>query len=134
MSDIKTKLNEIKNKLEGFIAEVNVNELKESLNSMLKDTQKDFTKLVDKDLGQLKVKFNKEKAILEKKAKKFYDNHKKEIDGLQAKFDKLVKKNAATIEKKVPAAKKAVTKDISKKVSKVTKKIAKKTAKKTTKK
>jgi len=131
MSEIKKKLNEIKNNIETFISEVNVTELKESLNTMVKDAQKDLTKLVDKDLGQLKVKFNKEKLVLEKKAKKFFDNHKKEIDSLQSKFDKLVKTNAKKIEKKVPV--KAATQDIAKKVAKVTKKVAKKAKKKTTK-
>jgi hypothetical protein len=123
------KINEIKKNVESFIADVNVNELKESLNTMVKDAQKDFNKLVDKDLGNLKSKFQKEKAVLEKKAKKFYDNHKKEISALQNKFEKMVKKaekkpaskaapKVATtkkkVNKKVVAAKKA-TKKVSKK-------------------
>jgi hypothetical protein len=124
------KINEIKKNVETFIADVNVNELKESLNTMVKDAQKDFNKLVDKDLGNLKSKFQKEKSVLEKKAKKFYDNHKKEISALQNKFDKLVKK----AEKK-PAAKaaapaaKATKKKVNKKVAavkKATKKVSKK--------
>jgi polysaccharide deacetylase 2 family uncharacterized protein YibQ len=124
------KINEIKKNVETFIADVNVNELKESLNTMVKDAQKDFNKLVDKDLGNLKSKFQKEKSVLEKKAKKFYDNHKKEISALQNKFEKLVKK----AEKK-PAAKaaapaaKATKKKVSKKVAavkKATKKVSKK--------
>ena len=85
------KINEIKKNVETFIADVNVNELKESLNTMVKDAQKDFSNLVDKDLGVLKTKFAKEKGILEKKAKKFYEGHKKEINALQAKFEKMVK-------------------------------------------
>ncbi len=124
------KINEIKKNVETFIADVNVNELKESLNTMVKDAQKDFNKLVDKDLGNLKTKFQKEKSVLEKKAKKFYDNHKKEISALQNKFEKLVKK----AEKK-PAAKaaapaaKATKKKVNKKVvavKKATKKVSKK--------
>jgi hypothetical protein len=124
------KINEIKKNVETFIADVNVNELKESLNTMVKDAQKDFNKLVDKDLGNLKSKFQKEKSVLEKKAKKFYDNHKKEISALQNKFEKLVKK----AEKK-PAAKaaapaaKATKKKVNKKVAavkKATKKVSKK--------
>jgi translation initiation factor IF-2 len=124
------KINEIKKNVETFIADVNVNELKESLNTMVKDAQKDFNKLVDKDLGNLKSKFQKEKSVLEKKAKKFYDNHKKEISALQNKFEKLVKK----AEKK-PAAKaaapaaKATKKKVNKKVvavKKATKKVSKK--------
>ena len=58
------KINEIKKNVETFIADVNVNELKDSLNTMVKDAQKDFNKLVDKDLGNLKSKFQKEKRTL----------------------------------------------------------------------
>jgi hypothetical protein len=123
------KINEIKKNVETFIADVNVNELKDSLNSMVKDAQKDFNKLVDKDLGNLKAKFQKEKSVLEKKAKKFYENHKKEISALQTKFDKMVKKTA-----KKPAAKAAAPiatkKKVNKKVAKIAKKATKKVAKK----
>ena len=123
------KINEIKKNVESFIADVNVNELKESLNTMVKDAQKDFNKLVDKDLGNLKSKFQKEKSVLEKKAKKFYDNHKKEISALQNKFDKLVKKAekkpAAKAAAKVATTKKKVNKKVVA-VKKATKKVSKK--------
>jgi len=127
------KINEIKKNVETFIADVNVNELKESLNTMVKDAQKDFSSLVDKDLGALKTKFAKEKSILEKKAKKFYEGHKKEIDALQAKFEKMVKnagkKPAPKVAKAAPkaAAKKKVA---PKKVVKVVQKISKTSKKK----
>lgn len=128
------KINEIKKNVESFIADVNVNELKESLNAMVKDAQKDFSNLVDKDLGALKKKFTKEKTDLEKKAKKFFENHKKEISALQAKFDKMVK---STGEKSAPKVAKAkvsapTTKKVIKKVAKAA--AAKKPAKKATKK
>jgi hypothetical protein len=123
------KINEIKKNVESFIADVNVNELKESLNTMVKDAQKDFNKLVDKDLGNLKSKFQKEKSVLEKKAKKFYDNHKKEISALQNKFEKLVKKAekkpAAKAAAKVATTKKKVNKKVVA-AKKVTKKVSKK--------
>ena len=96
------KINEIRSNIETFISDVNVNDLKDSLNTMVKEAQKDFSNLVDKDLGTFKTKFAKEKGALEKKAKKFFENHKKEISALQAKFDKYVK--AAS---KKPAAKTA---------------------------
>ena len=130
------KFNEIKNNIETFIADVNVNDLKESLNTMVKDAQKDFSKLVDKDLGNLKTKFQKEKSLLEKKAKKFFDNHQKEISALQAKFDKMLKaagKKGTTSKtsNKVASAPKAIKKKIaSPKVAKVVKKVTKKSSKK----
>lgn len=132
---VLNKINEIKSNIETFIADVNVNDLKDSLNTMVKDAQKDISKLVDKDLGNLKTKFSKEKGVLEKKAKKFFDNHKKEISALQTKFDKLVKAAAkkpaakaaaksatvtATAVKKKVAAKKAAPKATVKKVVKTT--------------
>lgn len=125
---IMGKINEIKSNVETFISDVNVNELKDSLNTMVKDAQKDFGKLVDKDLGNLKSKFQKEKSVLEKKAKKFFDNHKKEIQALQTKFDKLVKASAkkapakaapATTTKKKVSAKPAVAKAVKKATKKV---------------
>ncbi len=119
------KINEIKSNIETAIASVNVNELKDSLNTMVKDAQKDFNKLVDKDLGSLKVKFQKEKTVLEKKAKKFFDNHKKEISALQTKFEKLVKASAKKPAPKAAAAA-APKKKVTKKVAKVAKKVAKK--------
>jgi len=123
------KINEIKKNVESFIADVNVNELKESLNTMVKDAQKDFNKLVDKDLGNLKSKFQKEKSVLEKKAKKFYDNHKKEISALQNKFENMVKKAekkpAAKAAPKVATTKKKVNKKVVA-AKKATKKVSKK--------
>jgi hypothetical protein len=124
------KINEIKKNVETFIADVNVNELKDSLNTMVKDAQKDFNKLVDKDLGNLKAKFQKEKTLLEKKAKKFYENHKKEISALQTKFDKMVKKSAKKPAAKAAAAPISTKKKVNKKVAKIAKKATKKVAKK----
>jgi hypothetical protein len=104
------KINKMKSNVERVMSEVNVGELKDSLNNMVKDVQKDFSKLVDKDLGNLKSKLHKEKALLEKKAKKFLDNHKKEINALQVKFEKLMKASGKKQPTKTatPAAKKKV--------------------------
>lgn len=127
------KINEIRSNIESAISSVNVNELKDSLNTMVKDAQKDLSKLVDKDLGTLKTKFQKEKALLEKKAKKFFDNHKKEISALQAKFEKMVK---ASAKKPAPKAAKtaapvsATKKKVAKKIAPITQKTTKKVAKK----
>ncbi len=115
------KIKEIRSNIETFINDVNVNELKDSLNTMVKDAQKDFSNLVDKDLGTFKTKFAKEKGILEKKAKKFFENHKKEISMLQAKFDKYVK----TASKKPSAKSAASAATTTKKAAPATKKVAK---------
>lgn len=119
------KINEIKSNIETFIADVNVNEIKASVNTMMKDAQKDINKLVDKDLVSLKKKFHKEKAILEKKANKFLDGHKKEIQALKSKFEKMVKSSKKSPAKSAAAAG-ATKKKVSKKVAKVVKKVAKK--------
>lgn len=125
---VMNKINEIKSNIETFISDVNVNDLKDSLNTMVKDAQKDFSKLVDKDLGTLKTKFAKEKSVLEKKAKKFFDNHQKEISALQAKFDKLVKASGKKPAPKVATATAAAKKKVvaaPKKVIKAVKKVGK---------
>jgi hypothetical protein len=88
------KINEIKSNIETFISDVNVNDLKSSFNLMVKDAQKDFHKLMEKDLENLKKKLQTEKSEFESKAKKFLDGHKKELAVLQSKIDKLVKSTA----------------------------------------
>jgi hypothetical protein len=122
------KINEIKSNIESFISDVNVSELKSSFNLMVKDAQKDFNKLIDKDLQNVKKKLNKEKADFELKAKKFLDGHKKELDTLQSKFEKLVKATSQLKTKKGPTVAKASDAPTSKK--KVMKKVAKASAKK----
>jgi hypothetical protein len=85
------KINEIKSNIETFISDVNVNDLKASVNLMMKDAQNDFNKLINKDIDLLKKKLQKEKQDFESKAKTFLDGHKKEIASLQAKVEKLIK-------------------------------------------
>lgn len=114
---IKGKFNEIKSNIETFISDVNVTELKASFNTMVKDAQRDFNKILDKDLDVVKKKLQKEKEDIEIKAKKFLENHKKELDSLQVKFDKLVRatkgkaKEAAAPTMKKKAVRKAAKKD-----------------------
>lgn len=137
------KINEIKSNIETFISDVNVSDLKASLNVMMKDAQKDFGKLVDKDLESVKKKLQKEKADFETKAKKFLDSHKKELALLQTNFDKLVRatsklKKTKTTQKAAQSSSDAATskKKVLKKVSKAATKpgfkpkATKKTAKK----
>ena len=118
------KINEIKSNLETFISDVNINELKNSFNQMIKDAQKDFKGRVDKDLEAMKKKLHKEKEDFEQKAKGFLDNHKKELVTLQAKLDKLVKAAEKLRQVKVKAPKAGVTTK-----KKITKKVAKSSAK-----
>lgn len=132
------KINEIKSNIETFISDVNVNDLKASVNLMVKDAQKDFNKLVDKDLDIVRKKLQKEKNDFEAKARKFLDGHKKEIASLQSKVEKLVKATQKLSQKKSAApkataagSKKKVLKKVAKAKSapgfkKTTKKVAKK--------
>jgi hypothetical protein len=131
-SDTKTKvlgkINELKSNVQTFINDVNVAEIKASLNAKVKEAQKDWNKLVDRDLQDMKKKLQKEKAEVEMKAKKFLQDHKKELNSLQAKIDKLVKsaKNVKSAPAKKTTAKKATSKKaIAKKVA-TKKKAAKK--------
>ena len=130
------KINEIRANIESFIADVNINELKSSFNTMIKDAQKDINNLVDRDLENVKKKLQKEKVDLEARAKKFLDNQKKELANLQAKFDKLVKATSKLKGKKAAPAKTAPSKkNVKKKVAKASKKPGfKKTTKKAKKK
>lgn len=112
------KINEIKTNIETFISDVNVNELKTSFNTMVKDAQKDFNKLVEKDLESVRGKLQKEKNDIEKKAKKFLDGHKKELNVLQGKIDKLMKAATKLKAKKGDVAAKSATTTTKKKVLK----------------
>ncbi len=124
--DTKTKvlgkINEIKSNVQTFINDVNVSEIKATLNAKMKEAQKDWNKLVDRDLADMKKKLQKEKAEVELKAKKFLEGHKKELSVLQAKIDKLVK-SAKKV--KAPAKKVPTKKTIAKKVA-TKKKVSKK--------
>ena len=130
MSDTKNKvigkINEIKTNINSFIADVDVNELKSSINVMMKDAQKDISKLVEKDLETVLSRLKKERSDFESKAKKFIDGHKKELATLQEKFDKLVK---ATSKLKKP---KSTSKKASSDVPTSRKKVIKKAAAKAT--
>lgn len=116
--DTKTKvmgkINELKSNVQTFINDVNVQDIKASFNAKMKEAQKDWNKLVDRDLQDMKKKLQKEKAEVEMKAKKFLDSHKKELNTLQAKIDKLVKSAKAV---KAPAKKATAKKATAKKVA-----------------
>lgn len=126
VEDTKTKvmgkINELKSNVQTFINDVNVQDIKASLNAMMKDAQKDWNKLVDRDLQDMKKKLQKEKAEVEVKAKKFLDGHKKELNMLQAKIEKLVK---SAKQVKAPAKKASAKKATAKKVA-TKKKVSKK--------
>lgn len=127
-TDTKTKvmgkINELKSNVQTFINDVDVSAIKASLNAKVKEAQKDWNKLVDRDLQDMKKKLQKEKAEVEAKAKKFLDNHKKELNTLQSKIDKLVK--SAKSVKAPKATKKAPTKKVIAKKVATKKKVAKK--------
>lgn len=118
------KINEIKSNIETFISDVNVKDLKKSFNLMIKDAQKDFKGIVERDLESVRKKLQKEKQDFELKAKKFLEGHKKELSNLQEKLDKLIKSSTKI---KVASVKTTSKKATSKKnvVKKVTKALAK---------
>ena len=120
------KINKIKSNIEKFIADVNVNDLKSSLNLMVKDAQKDFNNLVEKDLEKVRKKLKKEKEDFDAKAKKFLDGYKRELSSLEDKIDKLIKAKTKLTSSKNATSKKdsgdlpSSRKKILKKASKVT--------------
>lgn len=118
------KINKIKSNIETFIADVNVNDLKNSFNVMVKDAQKDFKGLVEKDLEMVKKKLQQEKEDFENKAKKFLDSQKKELATLQTKIDKLVKATSQLKNLKKPSPSKGTAKSAASKKS-VIKKVSK---------
>jgi len=118
------KINEIKSNIETFISDVNVNDLKSSFNLMVKDAQKDFNKLMNRDLEVLKKKLQKEKSDFESKAKKFLEGHKKELATLQSKVDKLIKSTAKLNSSKTTSSPKMTPSSTTTK-KKVIKKVAK---------
>ncbi|MES2529195.1 MAG: hypothetical protein V4598_19065 [Bdellovibrionota bacterium] len=120
------KINEIKSNVQTFINDVDVTAIKATLNAKMKEAQKDWNKLVDRDLQDMKKKLQKEKSDVEAKAKKFLDSHKKELNSLQAKIDKLVKSAKQMKAPAKKATKKAITKKVIAKKVATKKKVAKK--------
>lgn len=130
-NNVKENVKTVKNTVETFTSEANIKQIKASVRKLVQDAQKDFSKLVDKDVAAAKKKFNAEKVLLDKEvkkqtlaAKKFIATQKKEVAALQARLEKLVgntKKKAAPAKK--ATAKKATAKKV---VKKATKKVAKK--------
>ena len=72
MSDEKknaviAKFNTLKSNIESIVSDVKVNNIKTSLNTMVKDAQKDLNKFLDKDVDSVKKKLQKEKEEIEKR-------------------------------------------------------------------
>jgi hypothetical protein len=127
-NNVKENVKTVKNTVGTFTSEANIKQIKASVRKLVQDAQKDFSKLVDKDVAAAKKKFNAEKVLLDKEvkkqtlaAKKFIATQKKEVAALQARLEKLV----GTTKKNVKAApvKKATAKKV---VKKATKKVTKK--------
>lgn len=125
-STVLDALKNVKSTVEQFTSDKNLAQVKdtvkETVKVMVKDAQRDFAALVNKDLAVVKKKFAQERTQLEKElkkqttaAKKFIDSQKKEIATLQTRLEKLVKKNASGAKK---AAKKTVTRKTIKKATK----------------
>lgn len=155
-SQMKTFLKswtDVKTRVQNFIDDNNLKELQTTAKKYIKSRKKDVNKLLThKDFVTIKKRFYQEKRQVEKlvnrlvgaelkKAKKFVQDHKKEIDKLQKKVEtyvpatkkvtKAVKKVAG--KKKTAAKPKKTTRTAAAKKKKTTKKKAttkKKTAKK----
>lgn len=125
-STVLDAIKNVKSTVEQFTSDKNLSQVKDTVKAtvkvMVKDAQRDFAALVNKDLAVVKKKFAQERTQLEKElkkqtavAKKFIDAQKKEIATLQARLEKLVKKTASGAKK---GAKKPVTRKAIKKATK----------------
>jgi DNA polymerase III delta prime subunit len=123
-------LKNVKTTVENFTSDKNVAQVKATVKTMVKDAQKDFAALVNKDLAAVKKKFAKERSLLDKElkkqtdsAKKFIATQKKEISTLQARLEKLVKAKKTGTVAKITTKKVVATR---KTIKKATKKVARK--------
>ena len=91
-------LKNVKTTVEQFTSDKNLAQVKDTVKAtvkvMVKDAQRDFAALVNKDLAVVKKKFAQERAQLDKElkkqtaaAKKFIATQKKEISALQSRLD-----------------------------------------------
>lgn len=120
-------LKNVKSTVENLTSDKNVAQVKDTVKSLIKEAQKDFSSLVNKDLALVKKKIAQERAQFDKEikkqkaaAKKFIEAQKKEISNLQARLEKMVKSSkggAKKVAKKAPTTRKAVKK-VAKKVTK----------------
>ena len=89
-----------------FVKDQKVDDLQKSVKDLVASAQKDLHNLYDKDVAKVKSKIKKEALYLEKKiekvvnaeikkAKKFVDGQKKELNKLQSKLEKMVPKKKA---------------------------------------
>jgi hypothetical protein len=116
------KINKIKANIESFISDVNVKDLKSSINLLFKDAHKDFNRLVDKDVDAVRKRLQKEKEDFEVKARKFLEAQKKEFTTLQEKLDTLVKATTKLKEKRHANAPRSQAAGTRKKTAKITNK------------
>ncbi len=120
-------LKNVRSTVETFASEGNISQLKETVKSVVKDAQKEFSGMINRDLANVKKTFAQERAVLEKElkrqsasAKKFIAAQKKEIATLQGRLEKLVKAKKAALgvgkTSKKKATKKVATRKAVKKV------------------
>lgn len=148
--------NQVKAEIEELaqLGQTSVNDLQKKVDAFVKSAEKDLKNIVDKDLPALVKRFQKEKVSLEKmveksinaeikKAKKYLQGHKKELNKIQKLVESYLPKAAKKKATKKKTAKKSAKKKTTKKKvttkkktakKKVAKKTTKKAAKKTTKK
>lgn len=134
LQDLLGTLSNLKNEVETMISKNSrISEAQKSVQDFVKTTEAELKNIVEKDLPKLLEKFNKERASLEKtvektisaevkKAQNFVGSHKKDLEGLQRKIEKMLldkgihlpaglkSKSGQKATKKAPAAKKKATK------------------------
>lgn len=137
LQDLLGTLNSLKTDVEGMIAKnTHMADAQKKVQDFVKTTEVELKNIVEKDLPTLLQKFNKEKAALEKtvektvkeevkKAQNFVGSHKKELEKLQKKIEKMLDQRGIKLPKalkskstkKTKTSKKATAKKATRKVS-----------------
>ena len=135
-NDIFSSWNELTKNIKSYLQLNKIEEAQNEVRQLITNLQKDFNKIVDKDVASLKKRFLKEKKQIEKllnktvnteikKAQKYVDSQKHELTRLQNKLEKYISSEKTR-------AKKAIKKKTTKKTAAKKKTTKKKTAKKKT--
>jgi len=143
-NEIFSSWNELSKNIKSYLQLSKIEEAQNEVRQLVTNLQKDFNKIVDKDVAILKKRFLKEKKEIEnllnktvsteiKKAQKYVDSQKRELIRLQKKLEKYIKSEKTKAKKtlKKNSNKKSTKKKSAKKKTTQNKKTSKK---KTTKK
>ena len=144
-NDIFSSWNDLSKNIKSFLQLNKIEEAQSEVRNLIQNLQKDFNKIVDKDVASLKKRFLKEKKEIEgllnktinseiKKAQTYVDSQKRELLRLQKKLENFIRSEKSKAKRKVKkkTKKKTSSKKVAKKKATATKKTAakKKTSKK----